>query len=266
MRAAKDTLTIAQDEADLGRTGAEMFYRFSSSALKASSQFSVVLSGGNTPRNLYKTLATGRFKRDIPWEKVHFFWGDERNVSPESPDSNFHMAFETMLDPLSISKENIHRFRTELENPKRVAEDYENEIRSYFGLRDRSEKPHFDLVLLGLGADGHTASLFPDGKPGISIRKEDPECLVIAPWVPSLGEFRFSLTPAALNSSDEVIFLVSGREKPDILAKVISLRDREGEGSASEETYPVQAICPARGGLVWLVESQAATRLKNERN
>lgn len=255
MTMAKDTLTIAENDEDLARMAADKFYQLAQVAIKRSSKFTVVLSGGHTPSGLFSLLSRGRFKKEVPWNQVYFFWGDERNVSPDSSESNFRLAWETMLAPLAISNKNIHRFRTELGSPNRIAEDYESQIRSFFGLKEPRQGPRFDLVFLGLGEDGHTASLFPDGKPGISISQEDPDRLVIAPWVPHLREFRFSLTPTALNQSDHLIFLVAGVQKAEILDKVIC---RGSGDNASTEKYPAQIIRPVDGELIWLVDSHAA--------
>lgn len=255
MLAPTATLTIAQDEEELARMGAKYFSHAARAAIERNSRFTVVLSGGNTPRRLFTRLATAPFESSFSWDHVHFFWGDERNVAPDSSDSNFHMAWETMLAPLSIRAANIHRFRTELKSPNQVADDYEKMLRSFFGIRKRSQRPRFDLVLLGLGIDGHTASLFPDGRPGISINSDLPDRLAIATWVAHLNEFRFSLTPAALNQTDQVLFLVSGREKATILEKVIG---PGSDGSPFEATYPAQIIRPVKGRVVWLADQDAA--------
>jgi 6-phosphogluconolactonase len=170
----------------------------------------------------------------------------------DNPESNFHLAWTTMLLPLSIPNSNIHRIRTELKDPQLIARDYENTIRSYFDLKKQSDKPRFDLVLLGLGLDGHTASLFPDGTPGASIKNQDTDRLVIAPWISHLKEFRFSLTPSALNQADQVIFLISGSRKAEIFANVLE----------KKADYPAQRIEPVGGRLTWLVDEQAARLLR----
>jgi 6-phosphogluconolactonase len=249
---------IVKDDQELEHVGAEMFANYARTALKSRSLFTVVLSGGSTPRPLYERLAKEQVNMGLPWEKIHFFWSDERNVDPSDSESNFHMAWESMLCHLSISENNIHRIRTELLDPRLVAEDYENTIRSFFGLKNISEKPHFDLSFLGLGSDGHTASLFPEGQPNFSVSKEKPNRLVIAPWVPHLNDFRISLTPNALNGSRNIIFLVSGTEKASLLATVL-----EGEKSG-HVAYPAQAIQPTEGRLTWLVDKSAAEFLNYE--
>ena len=255
-------LEIAQDEQELGRIGAQMFTDLARVAFKRRSLFTVVLSGGNTPRPVYETLATKGFKEKLPWDKIHFFWGDERNVPSDDPESNFRMVWVAMLSKLSIPNENIHRIRTELQSPQLAAQDYENTIRDFFNLKNLSDKPRFDLGFLGLGTDGHTASLFLDGFPNGLSSKQDTSVspgesnrLVIAPWVSHLHDFRISLTRLALNHSDQIIFLVSGTEKASILKKIL---DDGAEGLS----YPAKAIYPNHGKLTWLVDRRAATSLK----
>ena len=253
-RRGHSNLVIVEDAQALGRLGAELFLKLARTAIQRDSLFTVALSGGNTPRVLYQVLATSCSGRNLPWGKIHLFWSDERNVPENSPDSNFHMASEAMLAPLEVPNGNIHRVRTELGSPEVVAQDYESTIRTYFKLTAPDDKPCFDLVLLGLGGDGHTASLFPDGQPGISINIQEPNRLVIAPWVPHLGEFRFSLTPGAINHSSQIIFLVSGIGKAKIIEKIF-------EADAPSIHYPASAICPVNDRLTWILDRDAAGSL-----
>lgn len=251
----KPGLEVLRDGEELAQVAASLFAKLAIASVKSQSRFTVVLSGGNTPRPLYERLAVAHFAKDLPWDKIHFFWGDERNVPSDSFESNFHMAWTAMLSPLSISEKNIHRVRTELQSPTAVAEDYENTLRSFFRLKYASERPRFDLVLLGLGSDGHTASLFPDGQPSTAITQEDPNRLVIASWVPHLNEYRISMTPTAFNQADQVIFLASGSEKAEITARVM-------EANELGVSYPAQAIRPVNGKITWLIDRGAASLLK----
>lgn len=249
------SVEVVLGPAELARAGAKVFETGAQATLKERSLFTVALSGGTTPQRLYQTLASDRLKKELPWEKVHFFWSDERNVAADQPRSNFHMVWAAMLSHLPIPESNIHRIRTELQTPQAAAEDYESTLRSFFKLSGVSEKPRFDLVFLGLGPDGHTASLFPDGQPSVSIAQKDPNRLVFAPWVNHLGDYRISLTPGVLNEASRVIFLVSGKEKAPILAAVL-------EGDESGLVYPAQSIQPVHGKLTWLVDQAAASALK----
>ena len=245
-------LRIVRDSQELARTAADIFVAQAKVASSLNSRFTVVLSGGNTPKAIYELLATNEFQAQLSWDKIHLFWGDERNVPPENKESNYRMAWDAMLSRLPIPKENIHRIHTELLSPEIAAIAYEDTIRGFFSVKSRSDKPCFDLVFLGIGTDGHTLSLFPDGKPGAQIGEEDPDRLVIAPWVPHLNAHRISLTPAAINSSSQVVFLVSGVEKASIIKNVFD----DTRGGAH---YPARAIQPRDGHLTWLVDRPAAT-------
>jgi 6-phosphogluconolactonase len=255
MRKITVDVEIVENPKELARMGAELFVNYAKTVLIEKSKFTVVLSGGETPRPLYERLATDPLSRNLPWEKIHFFWGDERNVPIDHPDSNFHMALTAMLSRLPIPEENIHRVRTELKDPAVITEQYEKMIREFFNLKRPEDVPHFDLTFLGLGKEGHTASLFPDGNLSVSVRKEDAHSLVIAPWISHLGEFRFSLTPRAINSSAQIVFLVSGDEKASIIRDVI-------EGDQENLNTPAQTIQPLSGNLLWLIDKAAAHLLK----
>jgi 6-phosphogluconolactonase len=255
MRKITADIEIVDNPKELARIGAELFVNCAKTALIEKSKFTVVLSGGETPRPLYERLATDPSAQNLPWEKIHFFWGDERNVPMDHPDSNFHMALTAMLSRLPIPEKNIHRLRTELKDPALVAGQYEKTIREFFNLKGPQDVPHFDLTFLGLGKEGHTASLFPDGNLSESMHKEEAEGLVIAPWISHLREFRFSLTPRAINSSAQIVFLVSGEEKASIIRAVI-------EGDSENLHFPAQTIQPLTGNLLWLIDKAAAHLLK----
>jgi 6-phosphogluconolactonase len=235
---------IVPDNATLTRTAALEFHRVAEAAVGDRGRFSVALSGGNTPRGVYSLLAEEH--KELPWDKVHIFFGDERHVPPNDPDSNFRMASESLLTKVPIPEKNIHRILAELDAIS-AAQNYEAQLREFFHLAT-SEWPRFDLVLLGLGDDGHTASLFP----GTAALNEDSRT-VAANWVEKLQTFRISLTFPVLNHAAEVIFLVSGASKAEIVNNVL----RPGE-----KKYPSQGVQPENGRLLWLVDQDAARLLR----
>jgi 6-phosphogluconolactonase len=206
--------------------------------------FSLVLAGGSTPRATYEVLATVEFVQRIEWEKVHIFWGDERCVASNHEDSNYRMAFDIMLKHLPIPVKQIYRMKGETE-PKEAAKEYENWLRSFFAGR----APRFDLILLGLGDDGHTASLFP-GTKAVSETKH----LVLDNYVRKLSTWRLTMTPQLINQATNVTFLVSGEGKADILRRVLA-------GRYSPEEFPAQIIRPEHGQMRWLLDADAAALL-----
>ena len=249
MPAPAAAVEIFEDLVQLTRRAAEIFVEASNRAVAQRERFTVVLSGGRTPQDLYRLLADASEYRDrIPWRSSHFFWGDERCVPPTHPESNFKMAFSAMLSKLDLPAENIHRIRAELPSPE-AAQGYEDELRRFFSIGE-GQAPDFDLVLLGMGPDGHTASLFP-GSEAVREKKR----LVVAPWVAKLSSFRITLTPPALNGGRQVTFLVAGADKAVALEAVL-------EGEPDPERFPAQAIQPSRGSLIWLADRPAASRLR----
>jgi len=240
-------LRVFPDGAELAHAAAQEFSRRASEAIRARGRFAAALSGGSTPRRLFALLADPAqpFRDRIDWRAVHLFWGDERHVPPDHPESNFRMTRETLLDAVSIPAENVHRIRGEEPDAERVAALYEDELRAFF-----SDEPRFDCVLLGLGADAHTASLFP----GTAAVRER-ERWVVAPWVEKLATFRITLTPAVFDRAAAVIFLVQGGEKAGALRAVL-------EGERDPDRIPAQVIRPRDGELLWLVDRAAARGLK----
>jgi 6-phosphogluconolactonase len=221
----------------------------------------IALAGGSTPRALYRLLADPAmpFRGRIAWESIHFFWGDERHVPPDHPDSNFRMAREAMLDHVPVPPAHVHRVAGEEPDAARAAARYERELVDLFRLatdRDGAASaaeldwPRFDLVLLGLGEEGHTASLFP-GSPLLAEARH----LAGAVWVASHRAWRITLTPPVLDRAATVIFLVSGAAKAAALAAVL-------EGERRPELYPAQAVAPIDGRLLWLVDRAAAQELR----
>jgi 6-phosphogluconolactonase len=208
--------------------------------------FNLALSGGSTPKKLYsKLIQEKKFHEQIPWNIIHFFWGDERTVPPDHPDSNFHMAWEAMLKHLTITEKQLHRIPAEDPDPNLAAEKYEQDIRKHFNVE--SGIPEFDLIFLGMGPDGHTASLFP-GTEALHERKK----LVAANHVRKLNTTRLTMTFPLLNNASCVIFLVAGEDKAEALKAVL-------EGPPNPEVYPAQMIRP-KARLLWLID-HAAGRL-----
>ena len=239
-------LRVFDDGAELARAAADEIGRRAEESLRARGRFSVALSGGSTPRRLFALLADPAepYRDRIDWRAVHLFWSDERHVPPDHPESNFRMARETLLDRMAIPAENIHRIRGEEPDAARAAALYEEELRAFF-----RGAPRFDLVLLGLGADAHTASLFP----GTSAVRER-ERWVAAPWIEKLGAFRITLTPAVFERAAAVIFLVPGEEKAAALRAVLA-------GDHDPDRWPAQAVHPRDGEILWLVDRRAASGL-----
>jgi len=231
---------------ELMRATAEEIALAARQAVNDRGRFTWALAGGSTPRAVYQLLASDYYRERMPWGAVHFFWGDERHVPPDHPDSNFRMAREAMLDHVPASAENVHRVPAEEPDARRAAAEYESTLRALFALAS-GERPRFDLILLGLGKDGHTASLFPGGD---AVRER--ERLVVAPWVEAQQTFRITLTPPVLNHARRALFLVSGEEKADALHAVL-------EGAREPERYPAQIV---EGNRLWMVDRAAARRLK----
>jgi 6-phosphogluconolactonase len=235
---------------EVASEAAERTVKIAKGAIGQGRNFRLVLSGGSTPKRLYELLAGDPFRSRIHWNRVHFFWGDERCVGPDHPDSNYRMTREALLSKLGIHEANVHRLKGEASDPEAAARDYEEEIRKQFGVGPGSPPPSFDLVLLGMGADGHTASLFP----GTQALKEVSRWVVENP-VPKLGPHRLTLTPVILNRAACVIFLVTGADKAKTLAEVL-------EGPLEPGRLPAQLIHPMGGKLFWLVDRAAAACLK----
>ncbi len=242
-----DQLRIFQDAAAVCRAAAEEFVRAASEAIEARGRFAASLSGGSTPRGLYALLADDgeSFRRRVDWSRVHFFWGDERCVPSDHPESNYRMARESMLEKLSPPRENIHRIPTELVDPEKIAGSYETDLRRFFKPA-AGEPPRFDLILLGMGPDGHTASLFPRTE-----ALEDRGRLVAANWVEKLRAHRVTLTLPVINNAHRVLFLVAGGDKAKALDAVL-------RGPRRPEELPAQAVRPVNGEMRWFADRAAS--------
>jgi 6-phosphogluconolactonase len=232
---------------DLFQAAAEELIHAAEKAVRACGRFTIALSGGSTPRNLY-TLIAANASSSLPWNQMFFFFGDERHVPPDSPDSNFRMANESLLSKVSVPVENI--FRVPAENPDALAAAgaYEKTVRDFFA-SPAGEFPHFDLILLGMGPDGHTASLFPE-----TAALQEKSRLVVANWVEKLNTHRITFTLPLINAAWRVMFLVSGIDKAPALHEVF-------DGKEPGEKYPSKLVHPADGKLIWLADRAAASEL-----
>lgn len=238
----------------LTRAAAEHVVRIAEGAVTRSGRFTIALAGGSTPKALYTLLGSPEYLPVIDWGRSHVFWGDERTVPPEHQDSNYHMAKLALLSFTSLPVDHIHRMRGEID-PQKAADEYEQKLRKFFVGRGQVEDdndhlyPRFDLVLLGMGDDGHTASLFPN-----SAALGETERWVVANEVEKLKTWRITLTARAINAAAHVIFLVTGAQKAERLQEVL-------EGESKPEELPAQMIQPLHGDLLWLVDRAAAAKL-----
>ena len=244
-RPQKPELKVVPDPDALYRAAADEFVRCAQQAVKERGRFCVALSGGNTPRGVNSLLAASA-KQSLAWDKIYIFFGDERHVPADDPESNYRMTNETLLSRVPIPAANVFRIQAELAADV-AAQQYENQLRKFFRLSD-SACPHFDLIFLGLGDDGHTASLFP-GSPAL----RENERLVVANWVEKFKTYRITFTYPVLNYAEEVVFLVSGEGKSQILREIL--------GGAGDITYPAQLVRPQSGCLLWMVDQAAAQLL-----
>lgn len=246
----KPEIKVLADPTQVAREGALEVARLATNAVEERSQCTIALAGGSTPRSLYSLLADDEsLRRAMPWNRVHFFWGDERHVPPDHKDSNYRMADEAMLSKVPIDAGNINRIRGEEPDAQWAADAYELELQSFFQL-EPGQLPRFDLVLLGMGPDGHTASLFPG-----TTALDETERLVAATWVEKFNTYRITLTLPLLNNAANVIFMVCGAEKAEVLRTVLS-------PDTNEARYPAQLVQPVQGRLLWLLDESAAAALR----
>ncbi|MEP7065744.1 MAG: 6-phosphogluconolactonase [Gemmatimonadota bacterium] len=244
---------ILADTNALADAAAELFADSAERAIAASGRFVVALSGGSTPRRAYERLARAPFATRIPWTAVHVIWGDERCVAPTDADSNYRMAFEALLAHVPLPPSNVHRMHGE-DDPTRAAASYETELRTLLhtpaGSPSTEPGQRIDLALLGLGDNGHTASIFPE-----SDATRETVRWAMAESVDASPSYRITLTAPLLNAAAEVLFLVSGKTKTEMLTRVLDGPRRPGE-------LPAQLIAPTNGRLRWLVDVAAAARLQ----
>lgn len=237
-------IRILNTPADLFQAAADEFAALAAQAVQSHGRFTVALSGGSTPKSLYSLLASGSIP-NIPWEKIFFFFGDERFVPPDHPDSNYRMVHETGLFS-KVFNDQVFRVPTEEKDPDIAARDYERTLQKFFNLKP-GEFPRFDLILLGLGPDGHTASLFP----GTAALNEKNR-VVVANWVEKFHSYRITFTLPVLNHAACDMFLVSGKDKADMVRQV--LVDKNAD-------LPSQKVHPEDGRLLWLLDAAAGSGL-----
>jgi 6-phosphogluconolactonase len=235
-------IRILKNSEELFSAAAEEFAALADSAIQTSGRFTVALSGGSTPKGLYSLLASGSYAR-IPWDQVHFFFSDERNVPPDHPESNYRLANQALLS--KVKARHVYRVPTELNDATAAAKSYEQTLIEFFKIAP-GEFPRFDLLLLGMGPDGHTASLFPG-----STALQEKHRLVVANWVEQFQTDRITFTFPVLNQAACVTFLVSGAEKVPALRQIFE----EGQD------LPAGRVQPAKGKLVWMMDASAGAAL-----
>ncbi len=241
------TILVFQTPEEVALAGAERFVEHAQESIREHDNFSVALSGGSTPRRMYELLGSKPFSALVDWSRVHIFFGDERTVSPDHPDSNYRMVQEALISHVPVPAGNVHPIDGVGEAVP-GAHLYEMELRRFFS---GFEWPRFDLVLLGLGKDGHTASLFPK-----TTALGETRAWVVANWIETLETYRITLTAPAINAAAEVEFLVTGIDKAPALAAVL-------EGPGNPHIVPAQMINPTSGSVVWLVDADASSKLSS---
>ncbi len=243
-------LRIFKDLNELSTAAADLFVESARRAVQERGRFLTALSGGSTPMNLYRLLAREPGRSKINWPRTHIFWGDERCVPPDDPENSYGQARQAFLDSVAIPDENVHRVASDLE-PAAAAEEYARRL-SRFAEGDLPF-PRFDLVLLGMGEDGHTASLFP----GSPVEASTPTLAVTAHYQGRPAN-RVTLTPMVFNAARQIVFLAAGAAKASTLAQVL-------KGKYNPSLYPAQRIRPINGQVVWMIDQAAAGNLPQER-
>jgi len=245
----ESNLQIVSDAAALSRAAADIFIAAANQAVEKKGAFTVALSGGSTPKALYSLLTTDRdLSSRVPWQNIDIFFGDERHVPPDLPDSNYGAAHEAMLSKVPVSPARVFRMKGEYKETDEAAAEYEQVLREYFHLL-AGQLPRFDLVMLGMGPDGHTASLFPGTK-----ALDENKRLVTSNWVGKFYTHRITMTAAVLNNAARVMFMAHGQDKAQALKAVL-------EGPHEPAQLPSQLIRPTHGMLWWLVDESAAALL-----
>jgi 6-phosphogluconolactonase len=254
------------DRAVLAHNAATRFAALARESIHAYGRFAVALSGGSTPRELYALLATPAFASQVDWARVYFFWGDERAVPPDNAESNYRMTNDVLLARVPVPPENVHRIRTELE-PEQAAREYEIELRKFFDwdadrrrqtqIKNRHPRssalisvPNFDLILLGLGANGHTASLFPHTRVLHEMQR-----WVAAEYIDEVKMWRITLTAPIINAAANILWLVAGADKATTVREVL-------RGDYRPDDLPAQLIQPQSGKAVWLLDKSASEKLE----
>ncbi|MBI3652515.1 MAG: 6-phosphogluconolactonase [Acidobacteria bacterium] len=249
-------IRVYQNSEELALKAARRFARLADQYVIGCGRFTVALSGGSTPKAMFQRLAESPFVETVPWSSIYFFWGDERCVPPDHADSNYRMTAETLLAKVPVPAENIFRIPAELADAHQAAQQYADTLLNFFlktldpkTTAPLSNVPRFDLIFLGMGADGHTASLFPH-----SAALHNDTDIVVANYVEKFSAHRITLTARTLNNARHVTFLVAGQDKAESLQQVLT-------GERHIETYPAQMIQPTKGTLLWLTDEAAASLL-----
>jgi 6-phosphogluconolactonase len=242
-------IRILPDGAAIARRAAQEFVQAAAAAVRERGSFNAALAGGSTPKALYSLLANDpTLRSQLPWDKMHLFFGDERHVPPDHPDSNFRMATEAMISKSPLKPEQVTRIKGEYPDADQAALEYEKALREYFKLKD-GEYPRFDLLLAGMGNEGHTLSLFP----GTKALHSDGR-IVVRNWIGKLYTERITLTAPAASNAAEIIFMVTGADKAPALKAVL-------EGPYEPEQLPAQLLKPKNAKLLWLVDAAAGSML-----
>jgi 6-phosphogluconolactonase len=242
-------IRILNDGATIAKRAAQEFALAAASAVREKGSFNVTLAGGSTPKALYSLLVNDpALRSQVPWDKLHLFFGDERHVAPDHPDSNFRMATEAMISKAPLKPEQVMRIKGEYPDTEQAALEYQQALRGYFKIKD-GEYPRFDLVLAGMGNEGHTLSLFP----GTKALHADGR-VVVRNWVGKLYTERITLTAPAASNTARLIFMVTGADKALALKGVL-------EGPYEPEQLPAQLLQPKNGKLLWLVDTAAGGML-----
>jgi len=240
---------ILTDLPAIAKRAAQEFLQAATSAVAERHSFSVALAGGSTPKALYSLLASDAVLRaQLPWDKMHLYFGDERNVGPDHADSNFRMATETLISKSPLKPDQVTRIKGEYKDTEKAAQEYEQALRASFKLAD-GQFPRFDLALLGMGNEGHTLSLFPGTK-----ALHETKRTVVRTWIGKLYSERITLTAPAINNAALVIFMITGADKALALKGVL-------EGPYEPDQLPAQMIQPQNGKSLWLVDTTAGGRL-----
>jgi 6-phosphogluconolactonase len=254
----KPLITVSTSIEETLHEAAKVFVRTIEEAARKKERVSVALSGGNTPSGLFLLLSdrSESYFPQIPWSQIDFFWSDERFVPATDENSNFRMAKKTLLERVPVDATRVHRVITENVTPEESAQGYQRDLQNFFKARDLSNPPAFDLILLGLGPDGHTASLFPDAPLAELDHGPFSDCWVKSFFVPHLKKeqpIRISFTPKLINASSTVIFLVTGADKAQAFDRVVHSDD-------SPYLIPAKLIQPKSGNLIWIIDQEVSAR------
>ncbi len=241
-------IVVCQTKEDLFEAAAQFVSQLLAGQPDTAKRYSVALSGGSTPRGLFSRLVVEPYRSQVDWTSLQVFWGDERSVPADHPDSNYRMAKETLLDHVPLLSGQVFRIEGELP-AKDAAVQYEKILQQVFSSCER-EIPRFDLILLGMGPDGHTASLFPE-----TSVLEETTLWVAAPWVEKFQTYRITFTAPILNAAKQIVFLVSGLDKAKAVQAVL-------EGPPQPYRYPAQLVHSAQGNVIWFMDKDAASRLQ----